>query len=74
MDFTAEQVKNRHSISIGDTVIVSENKKFKLIDSTVMLDLDENCSVFLKLEWTLNGKTGVDTINSSNLKYWLNQD
>lgn len=71
MNFTAEQVKNRQSISIGDTVTVSENKSFKLIGSTVTVELDGSSTVFLNLEWVVDDKTGVDTINSSQLNNWL---
>lgn len=71
MDFTAEQVKNRHSISVGDTVIVSDDKSFKLINSTVTVELDGSSTVLLQLEWKVDDKTGIDTINSTQLKNWL---
>lgn len=71
MDFTAEQVKDRHSISIGDTVIVSNDKSFKLINSTVTVELDGSSTVLLQLEWKVDDKTGIDTINATQLKNWL---
>ena len=49
----------------------SENKSFKLIGSTVTVELDGSSTVFLNLEWFVDDKTGVDTINSSQLNNWL---
>lgn len=68
---TAEQVKNRASISIGDTVIVSERQGFKLIDTIITVNLDDTSNVTLVLEWTLNDQNGVDKIDSNKLNDWL---
>lgn len=64
--------ENGVNLRIGDEVIVSPTISFKVVDVEVYISaLNGEGTVTFKLEYNVDGRTGVDSVHHDHIHAWL---